>query len=193
MGFNRPLGSRRLRLPPFMDCWHMKVARLSAQCTGSLYSKETSMVPACTGSLYSKETSMVLISVGGWANPRDTVQPEGLSHWRIPLTPSWIKPPTFRLVMQCLNQLRHCIPHPPKRLVLHYPPWEDQILQLTDFSSSLISFFTDHRQAGEWLCWAMHMCTLNMYTKWTQNDIVFEGVVMGIWTLPSTQVQFHSL
>jgi len=36
-----------------------------------------------------------------------------------------------------------------------------------DFSGSLISFFTDHRQAGEWLRWAMHMCTLNMYTKWT--------------------------
>jgi hypothetical protein len=32
-----PEGSRRLRLPEFLDNWHMKVARLSALCTGRLY------------------------------------------------------------------------------------------------------------------------------------------------------------
>ena len=146
---HRPLGSRRLRLPAFTDSWHTKVARLSAQRTGRLYSKET---------------SMVLVSVRD--DPSDTVQPEGLSQWRIPLTPSWIKLPIFQLVMQCLNQLHHCVLHPLKRVVLYYPPWECQMLQITDFSSSLISFFTDHRQAGEWLRWPMHMCTLNTYTKW---------------------------
>jgi len=133
----------------------MKVARLSGQRTGSLYSKET---------------SMVLVSVRGWADPRDTVQPEGLSQWRIPLTPSWIKLPTFQLVMQSFNQLRHCIPHPPKRMVLRYPPWEYQILQLIDFSSSLISFFTDS-QAIRWVVVLSHRyvhfeCVHEMNTKW---------------------------
>jgi len=33
-----PYGSRRLRLPGFLNNWHMKVAKLSAQCTGYLYS-----------------------------------------------------------------------------------------------------------------------------------------------------------
>jgi hypothetical protein len=35
------------------------------------------------------------------------VKPEGLSKRKIPMTPSRTEPATFRLVAQCLNQLRH--------------------------------------------------------------------------------------
>jgi hypothetical protein len=85
-----------LKLPEFLNNQHTKVARLSAMCTGDLSPQQ---IP------------LVLISVRCRVNPTATVRPEGLSQWKIPMTPSGNeKTTTLQLAAQCLNQLHHSIP-----------------------------------------------------------------------------------
>ena len=38
------------------------------------------------------------------------MRPEGLRQWKIPVAPLEIEPATFRIVAQCLNQLRYRVP-----------------------------------------------------------------------------------
>jgi hypothetical protein len=75
--------------------WGFQISRLLAHEGG----KVVSPLPPTKYSWY----SFLLEAV----DPRAIVLPEGLCQWKIPMTSSGVEPTTLRLVVQCLNQLRH--------------------------------------------------------------------------------------
>jgi hypothetical protein len=89
----------------------MKVVRLSALGTSRLYPQKI---------------FLVLISVRVWVNPRATVRPEGICEWKIPMTLSGIEPVTFRLVAQCVKQMRHRV-SPCQKYVTAFMLWDEMI------------------------------------------------------------------
>jgi hypothetical protein len=100
-------GSRKLRFPDFM----------TAEQDGGRVVSPTHRPPLSSGRL------LVFFFFIFWVDPRATVRSEGLSQWKIPMTPSGIEPATFWFVAQYLNHCTTAVPlhvKYPSVLNLHY-------------------------------------------------------------------------
>ena len=82
-------------------CRRFKLPDFDTVCTWRWYGCE----PYAPAAFTSQEIFMTLICVRGCVEPRAIVLPEGLRQWKIPIAFA-----TFRLVAQCLYQLRHHVP-----------------------------------------------------------------------------------
>jgi hypothetical protein len=109
----RPRGFLEVVTPSFRDIQHIKLAKLSAVRTGRLY-----------------PPGYIHGTVRGRVDPSTIVQTEGLCQCKIPMIPSGIEPATFRLVAQCLNQLRHRL-SPRMKLLCFIRPWQPPFHILT--------------------------------------------------------------
>ena len=88
--------------------WGSQISRQSAHEGGTVVSPTHQ--PHTPAAFTPQEIILVLITVRGSVNPRDIVRQEGLCQWKIPMTTLGTEPATFRLVAQCLYQLRHRVP-----------------------------------------------------------------------------------
>ena len=91
-GLDRPLVLQQVEAP--------RISRQSAHEGVS----PTHRLPLTSGNI------PVSIPGRGWVEPRAIVRPEGISQWKILMTPLGNEPATFRLAAQCLNQPRHRVP-----------------------------------------------------------------------------------
>ena len=122
---DRPRGFQEVEAPRFQDNQHMKVVRLSALRTGSLY--------------HPRKYSWYSFLLEPESTPGATVRPEGLCQWKIPIAPSGIEPTTFRLVALYLNHLRYDMP--PKNLLTQF-----------EMAPNIYSLYFLKRENKYW-CW----------------------------------------